>query len=221
LQKPSSILLNSQDISHNFDYPILENISLSVFERETIAIMGVSGSGKSTLLHILATLLQPLQGFVEILGKKIYELDKKELLEIRRKNVGFIFQSHYLFRGFSAQENLEISSILSERKIEQKILERFDIEKIIHQNIGTLSGGQQQRVSIARILTKKPKIIFADEPTGNLDKESAHKIIESLVGYVKSENAALIVATHDLEIAKKCDVIFTLKNGRLHDGVAI
>ncbi len=174
--------------------------------------MGVSGSGKSTLLYILSTLLAPNSGEVIFEGNDIYAQGADELLRIRREEFGIIFQSHYLFRGFSAKENLEVASILGNQAIDVALLKRFGIESLLHQQVGSLSGGQQQRFSIARVLTKKPKIIFADEPTGNLDKESAKKVMDELMNYVNENDAALIVTTHDKTIADICNRRFQLKD---------
>ncbi len=214
-------MLEAINISHSFDYSIIENTDFSINRGESVSIMGVSGSGKSTILHIFATLLKPKEGEVRIEKKDIYSLSKNEILKIRREDIGFIFQQHYLFRGFNAYENLEISSILSDQKIDEKLLEKFGIENILTQNIGTLSGGQQQRISIARVLTKRPKIIFADEPTGNLDRESARNIIDSLIEHTKTEGCALIIATHDLQLALRCDRSFILEDKKLKRNGAI
>ncbi len=208
-------LLQATNISHAFDYPLFENLSLDLHEKESIAILGVSGSGKSTLLHILSTLLHPQKGEVKIFGKNIYNLPKKELLRIRRYEVGIIFQSHYLFKGFSAIENLEVAALLAEQKIDDLLVERFGIQKVIKKRVTELSGGEQQRVSIARVLTKKPKIIFADEPTGNLDRATAYEVMDEVFGYLQERSAALVLVTHDTELAKRCDRVFELKERKL------
>ena len=122
-----------------------------------------------------------------------------------------------MFRGFSGIENLKVASILSGERIDNALLESFGIDKVIHQQIGELSGGQQQRLSIARVLTKKPKIIFADEPTGNLDKQTALQVMEVLFSYIRTHNAALILATHDQEIANSCSKIYRLYDNALHE----
>ncbi|QCT94214.1 ABC transporter ATP-binding protein [Caminibacter mediatlanticus TB-2] len=208
-------MLKAINLSHSFDYLLFENVNLEVNKKEKIAIVGSSGSGKSTLLHILSTFLKPKSGEVFIENKNIYSLKEKELIEIRRKEIGIIFQFHYLFNTFSALENLEVAALLSEKEIDFNLLKRLKIDNVIYQNIQTLSGGQQQRVSIARVLTKKPKIIFADEPTGNLDKENANEVIEVLFEYCEENEASLITVTHDLEIAKKFDKVYLLKDKKL------
>ena len=148
-------------------------------------------------------------------GRNLYTLKQNELIEIRKKEIGIIFQFHYLFNTFSALENLEVAALISGREVDFTLLERLRIKDVINQNIQTLSGGQQQRVSIARVLTKKPKIIFADEPTGNLDKQNAYEVIDVLKEYCDNNNAALVTVTHDLEIADKFDKVYVLKNKKL------
>jgi len=208
-------LIKAYNLSHSFDYELFNNISLSVKPKEKVSIIGVSGSGKSTLLHILSTFLKPNSGEVYLFNKNIYEIKEKELIEIRKNKIGIIFQFHYLFNGFSAYDNLKVASLLAETKIDENLLKRLKIEDVINQNIQTLSGGQQQRVSIARVLTKKPKIIFADEPTGNLDRNTAFEVMDILEEYCNENNASLVMVTHDEELAKKCDTIYKLENKQL------
>lgn len=211
-------LLCAYNLSHSFETMLYTQVNLQVCERESIAILGVSGSGKSTILNNLSTLLPPKSGRVSLLDKDdIYSLSSKEQLLLRRLHIGIVFQAHYLFRGFSGIENLKVASILSGEHIDNALLESFGIDKVIHQQIGELSGGQQQRLSIARVLTKKPKIIFADEPTGNLDKQTALQVMEVLFSYIRTHNAALILATHDQEIANSCSKIYRLYDNALHE----
>ncbi len=212
---PKHPLLEIKDVSHDFDYPLFKNINLTLQNHETIAIMGVSGSGKSTLLNIFCSLLIPNKGEVYYNNKNIFNLSKNELLNIRRKDFGIIFQAHYLFRGFNADENLQISELLSEHKVESKLLESLKINHVMNQGIGELSGGQQQRLSCARVMTKKPKIIFADEPTGNLDVQTAKEVMNVLFDYVHKNDAGLIIVTHEDEIAYKCDKVYRLNEYKL------
>jgi len=208
-------LLQAKNLSHRFDYPLFNDINLSLSSGESIAIIGVSGSGKSTLLHILSTLLAPNEGEVVLLEQKMSSLKTKALVAMRRNDLGMIFQSHYLFKGFTAYENLEVASILSNQKIDDELISRLKIEKVISQKVTELSGGQQQRVSIARVLTKKPRIIFADEPTGNLDKETAMEVMALFNEYIKANNAGMILVTHDEQLAFSCDSVYRLENERL------
>ena len=208
-------LLQAKNLSHKFDYPLFNDINLSLASGESIAIIGVSGSGKSTLLHIFSTLLAPNEGEVRLLDKEMSSLKTKELVAMRRHDLGMIFQSHYLFKGFSAYENLEVASILSNEKIDSELISRLKIEKVISQKVTELSGGQQQRVSIARVLTKKPRIIFADEPTGNLDKETAMEVMTLFNEYIQANNAGMILVTHDEQLAFSCHSVYRLENEQL------
>jgi len=208
-------LLSAKNLSHSFEYKLFSNVSLDLYTNESIAIIGMSGSGKSTLLHLLSTLLQPDEGTVTILGKDVRSMKTKELALLKRNKLGLVFQSHYLFKGFSAYENLEVSEILSGEKIDDVLLEKLDIKECIHQKVTQLSGGQQQRVSIARVLTKKPTIIFADEPTGNLDAQTAQEVMKLFFEYCKEHQAGMILVTHDNHLANMCDKVFELKNREL------
>ena len=208
-------MLKALNLSHKFDYLLFNDINLDIRPATTTAIMGVSGSGKSTILHILSTLLSPTDGEVIYNDKSLYKLNSDELLKIRRYDFGIIFQAHYLFKGFNGFENIELATILSGQKINLNLLKALKIDKVINQKIGELSGGQQQRVSIARVLAKNPKIIFADEPTGNLDQTTAKEVMSVIFDYVKTNNAALVLVTHDKDIAKLCDIKYQLSNQHL------
>ena len=206
----ASTLLEAKNLSHNFDYELFKNINLKLEKKEKIAIIGTSGSGKSTLLNILSSLLKPTSGNVVFQSKDLYSLKQNELLKIRRDDFGIIFQAHYLFRGFSAMENLNIATLLSHTDIDLQLLKDLAITHVLNQGVGELSGGQQQRLSIARILMKKPKIIFADEPTGNLDKDTSKVVMNTLFDYVEKNSAGLILVTHEEELAFKCDKVYKL-----------
>lgn len=210
-------LLEAVNLAHNFDYELYSNINLTLNSQETIAIIGTSGSGKSTFLNNLSSLLKPCDGKVNYNNKNIYDLKQKELLKIRREDFGIIFQAHYLFRGFSANENLEVAKLLSKNEIDKELLKSLDIDYVLNQGVGELSGGQQQRLSIARVLTKKPRIIFADEPTGNLDKDTALNVMGTLFNYVKKHNAGLILVTHENELAMMCDRVYKLEDYKLQE----
>ncbi|MCZ6110556.1 ABC transporter ATP-binding protein [Campylobacter ureolyticus] len=205
-------LLKSVGLKHSFDYTLFENLNLTLLNKQSLAILGVSGCGKSTLLHILSTLLEPDEGEVFYKNISLYSQNTDEKLKIRRHDFGIIFQSHYLFKGFSAYENIELSTILTKQKMDNELFKKLKIENILNQKVGELSGGQQQRVSIARVLSKKPSIIFADEPTGNLDKDTANDVMNTLFDYIKNTNSGLILVTHDEKIASNCDEIYRLEN---------
>lgn len=209
-------MLKATQLSHRFENLLYEDLNFELVPGESMAILGVSGSGKSTILNNLSTMLKPINGRIDMLEyEDIYTLPPKKLLEIRRYDIGIIFQSHYLFRGFSGIENLKVASILSSQAIDEALLESLGILQVVHQNIGELSGGQQQRLSIARVLTKKPKIIFADEPTGNLDKETAQSVMKVLFDYINKTQGVFVLATHDEKIARECSKTFRLENKKL------
>jgi len=205
-------LLSAQNLSQSFDYDLFSNISIDLNEKDSIAIIGMSGSGKSTLLNALSSLLKPDNGTVSIFGENIYEMKQKKLAQIKRDDLGLVFQSHYLFKGFSGLENLEVAAILSNQKIDDKLLDRLNIRDVIEQKVTELSGGQQQRVSIARVLTKKPRILFVDEPTGNLDKQTANEVMKLFFEYIENNNAGMILVTHDEELAYQCKKVYKLEN---------
>ncbi len=208
----SQPLLEASGISHSFDTLLFSNVSLSLDEHQSTAIIGRSGSGKSTLLHIFSTFIKPDSGSVKLFGKELYTQSNAEIEALRRYDIGIIFQFHYLFKGMSAQDNIDVASMLSGEKIDDAILEKLEIKDLMEQRIGELSGGQQQRVSIARVLSKKPRIIFADEPTGNLDKETAGLVMDVLMNYVKETGAGLLLVTHDEQLAGQCDRVYRLKD---------
>lgn len=200
-----SLLLEAKNLSHSYEYQLFKDINFSLKEKDSISIVGVSGSGKSTLLHICSTLLEPNEGEVYLFGKNLYKQKSKELLRIRREDIGIIFQSHYLFKGFDTFENIELATLLNDTKIDHELMRLLGIDELMEYKVGELSGGQQQRVSIARVLSKKPKIIFADEPTGNLDGKTASEVMDILFKYIDKNSAALMLVTHDMNLAKRCN----------------
>ncbi|EMR61024.1 ABC transporter family protein [Helicobacter pylori CPY1662] len=205
-------MIKAINISHAFEKPLYNGVNLHIKPQESLAILGVSGSGKSTLLSHLATMLKPDSGTISLLEHQdIYALNSKKLLELRRLKVGIVFQSHYLFKGFSALENLQVASILAKQEIDHSLLEQLGIAHTLKQGVGELSGGQQQRLSIARVLSKKPKIIIADEPTGNLDTTSANQVISMLQNYIIEKEGALVLATHDEHLAFTCSQVYRLE----------
>ena len=208
-------LLHATHISHSFDIELYHDIELQLNASRSIAIVGRSGCGKSTLLHHFSTFLKPLEGKVILFGEDVYALKDARIEELRRHELGIVFQFHYLFKGMSALENIEVATMLSGEKINEELLERLEISELMNQKITELSGGQQQRVSIARVLSKKPKLIFADEPTGNLDKETASLVMDVLLEYTRRENAGLLLVTHDEEMAKRCDESYRLEDKKL------
>lgn len=208
----SQYLLEAHNISHGFDTLLFHDVDFSLKPSESAAIIGRSGCGKSTLLHIFSTFIQPDEGSVTLLGKDLYSRDDKEIEALRRYDIGIIFQFHYLFKGMTALENIEVASMLSEERIDDALLEKLEIKELMKQKIGELSGGQQQRVSIARVLSKSPRIIFADEPTGNLDNETAELVMDVLQDYIKETGAGLLLVTHDESMEARCDVAYKIED---------
>jgi len=208
------LILEATNITHSFDYQLFNNISISMSEKDIFSIVGSSGCGKSTLLNILSSFQKPDKGEVKLFNKNIYNIKEDELLKIIREKIGIIFQSHYLFKGFTALENLKISNMLANTEVDYELLEKLKIDNILHQQIGELSGGQQQRLSIARVLMKKPKIIFADEPTGNLDSSHGNEVMEMLLD-LNEAGATIIMVTHSPTYADYGTRVMNLFDGQI------
>ena len=211
----SNFLLEATNISHSFDYPLFKQINFTIAPTQSAAIVGRSGSGKSTLLHIFSTFMEPNEGKVTLFGKDLYSQNDAAIEALRRYDIGIIFQFHYLFKGMSALENIGVATMLSGEQIDNAMLKKLEIDHLMNHKTSELSGGEQQRVSIARVLSKKPRIIFADEPTGNLDKETAELVMDVLTDYIKETGAALVLVTHDENMAARCDAIYTLEDQAL------
>jgi len=211
----STPLLRATDLSHAFDYPLYQDVDLTLLPGKSVAVQGRSGSGKSTLLHTLSGFLPPLHGSVAILGRDLYAMDEGERELFRREELGIVFQAHYLFKGMTGRQNIEAAALLAGKQIDPALLEALEIDGVVDQKVGELSGGQQQRISVARVLAKHPRLIFADEPTGNLDKQTAHLVMQVMEEYVRQVDGALFVVTHDETIAHRCDDCFRLTEQRL------
>ena len=202
-------------------FTALKNISLNIPTGASVAILGKSGSGKSTLMHAISGLDRPQHGQVIIDGQDILQLKPKRVDEFRAKKIGFIFQSFFVQGNESVVDNvslpLEIAR-LPRKKRAHKInaaLKAVDLYDKRKNRAKDLSGGQKQRLAIARAIVGDPQIIFADEPTGNLDSETGAKVEELLFGYNKQKGVTLIVVTHDADLAKKCDYQIIIKDGRV------
>lgn len=195
--------------------------SFTVYEGEFIAIIGSSGSGKSTLLHLCAGLDKPNAGSIKVRGTDITKLPPNDLSLYRGKHMGMIFQNHNLIPQFTALENILVPTVMINKhefayeETLQKLVETLDIKDRLHHLPSELSGGQQQRVAIARALINMPLILFADEPTGNLDRANADEVLSLLLKTQKVMGQTLIMVTHDLSIASKADRIFRMDNGLL------
>ena len=202
-------------------FTALKNVSLNIPTGASVAILGKSGSGKSTLMHAISGLDRPQHGQVIIDGQDILQLKPKRVDEFRAKKIGFIFQSFFVQGNESVVDNvslpLEIAR-LPRKKRAHKInaaLKAVDLYDKRKNRAKDLSGGQKQRLAIARAIVGDPQIIFADEPTGNLDSETGAKVEELLFGYNKQKGVTLIVVTHDVDLAKKCDYQIIIKDGRV------
>lgn len=199
----------------------LNDVSLKIPTGVSVAIIGKSGSGKSTLMHAISGLDRPQQGRVIIDGQDILQLKQKQVDEFRAKKIGFIFQSFFVQGNESVEDNvslpLEIAQMpqkMREAKINEALM-AVDLYEKRKSRAKDLSGGQKQRLAIARAIVGGPQIIFADEPTGNLDSETGAKIEELLFNYNKQKGATLIVVTHDDDLAKKCDYQIRIKDGQI------
>ena len=199
----------------------LNDVSLRIPTGVSVAILGKSGSGKSTLMHAISGLDRPQQGQVIIDGQDILKLKQKQVDEFRARKIGFIFQSFFVQGNESVADNvslpLEIMKMprgLRESKINEA-LKAVDLYEKRKNRAKDLSGGQKQRLAIARAIVGSPQIIFADEPTGNLDSETGAKVEELLFNYNKQEGATLIIVTHDVDLAKKCDYQILIKDGKI------
>ena len=197
----------------------LDNVSLEVKEGEFIAIIGPSGSGKSTLLHIMAGLDRPTSGDVYFYDKNMYEMSKKELTILRREKIGIIYQFYNLIQNLNVEENILLPIEFDRQKVNKERLEKItkflNIDNRRKHLPNELSGGQQQKVAIGRALMINPKIIFADEPTGNLDIKSSNEIINLLKETNKKYKQTIILITHNLEIAKLADRIIKIEDGKI------
>lgn len=197
----------------------LNNISFEVEEGEFIAVIGPSGSGKSTLLHTIAGLEPPTDGNVYFYGKNLYEMSKKQLTMLRREQIGIIYQFYNLIPTLNVEENILLPIELDRKKIDKEKLDKItkflNIDNRKKHLPNELSGGQQQKVAIGRALMIDPKIILADEPTGNLDTKSSDEIIQLLKKANKEYKQTIIMITHNLEIAKLADRIIQLEDGKI------
>ena len=201
---------------------VLHDVNLSIEEGSFNSIIGQSGSGKSTILNILGTLDKPTSGEVLIGGKRTDLMKKDELAKLRNQTIGFIFQFHYLLPEFTALENVLIPHRILDERISKETRDRAEelmslvgLEKVKDNLATNMSGGQQQRTAIARALMNSPKIILADEPTGNLDSDSTENIYNLLRGINEKLKTTFIVITHDRRIAEKADRIIEIRDGRI------
>jgi ABC-type lipoprotein export system ATPase subunit len=226
-------LLRVINLTKRFDSPdgaapitILEGISLELGGAESLAIVGPSGSGKSTLLHIIGTLDRASSGEVTLAGRDLNRLDEKELAEIRNRQIGFVFQFHYLLPQCSVLENVMVPTLAQSKPANTpglespenravRLLTRIGLSDRLSHRPGQLSGGERQRVAVVRALINRPQLLLADEPTGALDQSSASELAQLLTELNREEGVALIVVTHARGLAGRMERVLELKSGRL------
>ncbi|KAA8734419.1 ABC transporter ATP-binding protein [Acinetobacter qingfengensis] len=228
-QKPQQQVIHTKNLSqviqfHDQQLHVLRSIDLTIFAQEQVAITGRSGSGKSTLLGILAALDQPTEGEVWLCGAAIHQLNEEQRARVRLENIGFVFQSFQLLPHLTALDNVLLPLRLQKNydyKVAKKqaieMLQRVGLVRQIMQTPKVLSGGEQQRVAIARALVTQPKVVFADEPTGNLDGETAREIEQLLFQMNRELGTTLVLVTHDPKLAAQCQRQIYLADGRLED----
>ena len=198
---------------------VLQGIDLTTKRKETISIVGESGSGKTSLIMLIAGLEKATSGKIFFKDQEISKLNEDEVAEIRRKNIGIIFQSFYLIPNYTAVENvaltLELNTFKNPEQKAKNLLDRFGLKHRFNNLPSQLSGGEQQRVAIARAIAMKPELILADEPTGNLDSENSTMIADILFNFAKEEGSSLIIVTHDSKLANKAKRKIKIKDGKI------
>lgn len=222
-------MLTVEHLSHSFRnaqgvVPVLKDINITVEKGQMVALLGSSGSGKSTLLNLMAGLMKPDQGRIWIAGHDIVQFGENQLAEFRRSHIGFIFQAYELLSNLTIRENVELPLVFmgtspAKRKAKAlELLEQVGLKEKSELFPSQLSGGQQQRVSIARSLITEPSVIFADEPTGNLDTETEEEVIAILQELNRKMGTTFVIVTHEAEVAEQMQKIITLRNGVLVEG---
>lgn len=218
----SDAILTATDLKKSFDnLEVVKGVSMNLEAGEFVSLVGKSGSGKTTLLSLLSTLETPTSGSVTLCGKDIVSATEEELALFRRENIGFIFQSFHLIPTLTAWENVAVPLFPEKmeqherRKQAESLLEQMQLSHRLNHLPGTLSGGEKQRVAIARALINNPKIIFADEPTGNLDTQTGQAIMEILHSVNKEQNVTILMVTHDMELARNANRTLNMQDGVL------
>jgi lipoprotein-releasing system ATP-binding protein len=204
---------------------VFSNLNLSVERGKSLAIVGPSGSGKSTLLNLIGVMDRPTRGDILIHGKKISSFTEEESARFRNLRIGYIFQSHHLLPALTAVQNVMIPALaghsdIKNQELEDKangLLKKVGLSHRVNHLPGELSGGERQRVAVARALINQPQILLADEPTGALDQQNANVLIDLLLQLKQDFETTLLVVTHSLELAKKMDLVWALKDGKLEE----
>lgn len=202
---------------------VLKGVNINIYSNELTAIVGKSGSGKSTLLHILGTLDKADSGEIFYKGEELLKLSDKKKAVFRNIHLGFVYQFHHLLSDFSALENVMMPMLIAginkneAKKKALELLEKVSLSEKANSRPTELSGGQRQRVAIARALANSPELILADEPTGNLDEKNALMVFSLFEKLVKEDKIAVVIVTHDNSLSKKCDRVYTMKDGIIHE----
>ena len=215
-------LTKAYNVGTPVETEVLHGLDLSLAQGEFAALIGPSGSGKSTLLNIIGLLERPTGGRLSIAGRDTAQLSEAEITQLRGRSIGFVFQFHHLLPAFSALENVMMPAIIARGVADDEaeatalqLLDAVGLKAHAHKKPGELSGGQQQRVAIARALALKPRLILADEPTGNLDTHTADDIFALLRAFNRDTRCACLIVTHDPRLAARCDRVVQLVDGRI------
>ena len=215
-------ITKSYNIGRSSEIEVLHGIDLVLGAREFVALIGPSGSGKSTLLNIIGLLDRPTQGTVHIEGHNTSSLNEDQITNLRGHSIGFIFQYHHLISAFTALENVMMpmlaDKVFPDDRMEQRaqeLIHRVGLDTVAHNFAMNMSGGQQQRVAIARALAMNPRLVLADEPTGNLDTKSADSVFELMSEVNRESGTTFMIVTHNMDLAKRCDRTIEVVDGRL------
>jgi lipoprotein-releasing system ATP-binding protein len=226
MMEDPKIILSARSVVKRFyepqEFEVLKNISLNIQSGEFLAIVGKSGSGKTTLLYVLSTMDTDFEGELEVRGKNLRGMTRKQLAAFRNEHIGFVFQFHYLLPDFTAIDNVMLPAMkLNKRSKEEvrehalNILDSIGLKNLAEKKTNMLSGGEQQRVAVARSLINDPAIVMGDEPTGNLDNRNTQIIFDILCELARIRGQTIVTVTHDSEFAGKCDRIVELSDGRI------